>query len=356
MYRILLIIIIIIISYIFLFNLVDHFNNKQFDMERDIIPKDSKYVQNESIEFPIPDAYLTYYLPIDSNNIYDYKIISEFRNILGRPPTSEEIKLYRFKLLTGEVDEIFMRTILYNSTEYEYMKETQLNEVEHTLEFNTHKKMLFEIITNLYMLYHKDEIYENMLEHLRSILIHFQFDMYLFIAFLSSKKYIPFQTEVLETDIINKYVLREIFYKHFILLELHNIANAIKQEDLKNGKSSIFKNIFDGQKALLDKNREDMIKAKEEEERRRLAEIAKGNCDLPVKKKKIYNPISHNLPYKTNIAHNPPICTSLGDKFKYKSNNEISNYTTIEQSKDTVIGSIMPNFKYQEYVEQITQN
>ena len=122
MYRILLIIIIIIISYIFLFNLVDHFNNKQFDMERDIIPKDSKYVQNESIEFPIPDAYLTYYLPIDSNNIYDYKIISEFRNILGIPPTSEEIKLYRFKLLTGEVDEIFMRTILYNSTEYEYMK------------------------------------------------------------------------------------------------------------------------------------------------------------------------------------------------------------------------------------------
>ena len=42
------------------------------------------------------------------------------------------------------------------------MKETQLNQVEHTLEFNTHKKMLFEIITNLYMLYHKDEIYENM--------------------------------------------------------------------------------------------------------------------------------------------------------------------------------------------------
>mgnify|MGYP001261337815 CR=1 FL=1 len=352
-----LIIIILIVFYIFMYHCnYERYTEKQYNFDRDIIPKSSTYIESESIESPIPDAYLTHYIPVEDeniHNIFDYIIIRHYRHILQRPPTSKEIKIYRYKLLTGEVDETFMVTILYNSLEYELMKETQLNVVEYELEFKTYERMLYEVISLLYLNYHQTQVYEDMLPHLRSLLIHFQFDMYIFIACLSSEKYKPFETEVLETVIMNKYVLREIFYKHFILLELHNIANAIKQEDLKDGKSSIFKDIFNGQKLLETKDREDAEREKLENERRRLAEIAKNNtCEVKIRKKKIYNPISHNMPYRTISEHNPPICTTLGQPQQYREY-ESDKYTTIKESIETDIGSIMPKFQYKEYVEKI---
>jgi len=355
MYRILLIIVVILIVYIITYHYgIEKYTEKQYDLDRDIIPRSSTYIESESIETPIRDAYLTYYMPIndeDIHNIYDHIIIKHYRHILGRPPTGKEIKIYRYKLLTQEVDETFMITILYNSLEYEYMKETQLNAVEYELEFKTYERMLFQILRQLYFNYHNEEPYTNMLSYLRSLLIHFQFDMYIYIACLSSEKYKPFELEVLETVVMNKYVLREIFYKHFILLELHNQANAIKQEDLKNGKSSIFTQLFNGQKLQENKDREDAKKAKEEAERLRLAENAKSDkCYVSIRKKKVYNPISHSMPFRTLNEHNPPVCTTLGRQQNYREY-ESDKYTTIKESIDTDIGSIMPKFQYNEYVE-----
>lgn len=372
MYKIILTVIVILILYIFVY----HYGIEKYtepsgssgssgsmgsssestetpDISR-IIPYSSTYIESESIETPIEDSYLTYYMPITDeqiHNIYDYIIIRNVRHILGRPPTSKEIKIYRYKLLTGEVDETFMITILYNSLEYEYMKEMQLNVVNYELEFNTYKRMLYEILRQLYFNYHNEAIYDDMLPILRSILIHLQFDMYLYIAFLSSEKYKPFEIEILETVVMSKFVLREIFYKHFILLELHNRGNAIKQEDLKDGKSNIFSLIFDGQKLQENKDREDAIRAKEDAERRRLAENAKGTqCEVSIRTKKVYNPISHNMPFSSKIANNPPVCTTLGRPYNYKEY-ESGTYTSIRESIETDVGSIMPTFEYREYVE-----
>ena len=123
MYRILLIIVVILIVYIITYHYgIEKYTEKQYDLDRDIIPRSSTYIESESIETPIRDAYLTYYMPIndeDIHNIYDHIIIKHYRHILGRPPTGKEIKIYRYKLLTQEVDETFMITILYNSLEYE---------------------------------------------------------------------------------------------------------------------------------------------------------------------------------------------------------------------------------------------
>lgn len=356
MYRIILIIVVIISVYIIITydSGIEKYTEKQYDLDRDVIPRSSTYMESESIETPIPDSYLTFYIPVDDeqiHNIYDHIIIKHYRHILGRPPTGKEIKMYRYKLLTQEVDETFMITILYNSLEYEYMKETQLNAVEYELEFKTYQRMLFEILTQLYFKYYNEQVYDNMLPYLRSLLIHFQFDMYIYIACLSSEKYKPFEVEVLETPVMNKYVLREIFYKHFILLELHNRANAIKQEDLKDGKSGIFGEIFDGLKLQEIKDREDARKAKEEAERRRLAESSRSNkCETTIRTKKVYNPISHSMPFRTVNEHNPPVCTTLGRPQNYKEY-ESNKYTTIPESIDTDIGSIMPKFQYNEYVE-----
>lgn len=355
MYRIIVVSIIIIfyIYFIYIVN-IDYFSNKQYNI--DIRPSDSKYIEYLSIEYPIENSYLTHYIPIentDVNNIYDYIIIRNFRDILERPPNTNEIKTFRFKLLTGEVDEIFLKTILYNSSEYEHMKSTQINSVSYELEFNTYTQMLYEIITKLHFNYNNETIYDNMLPNLKSIIIHFQFDMYLFIAVLSSEKYKNFELDILNTDIINKFILREIFYKHFILLEIHNTANAIKKEDLKNGKSSLFESIFDGQVLLNNKNREDSIRDIEELARLKILQNAKNNrCKPNTITKKIYNPINHNMPYNNNIAHNPPICTTLGEEINYKPSNELGVYTSIEESKKTQIGTIMPKFQYREYVEK----
>ena len=155
----------------------------------------------------------------------------------------------------------------------------------------------------------------------------------------------------------SKYKLREIFYKHFILLELHNEANAIKQKDLKDGKSNIFNQIFNGFKERINKDKKDQEKLLDDLKRKKLKDYANSKkCEYP-QTKKIYNPISHNSPYKTSTAHNPPICTTLGQNnklrvFPYK----INDYKT-KIKEDTQVGSIMPKFNYNEFVEyQINDN
>jgi len=377
------IIFVLILFYIFKYTYnYEYFQDiHHYNLDRDVIPQQSN---NLSIEMPITDNYLSHQVDIeDFDNIdvvYDYKIINQYKKILLRSPNNKEIKLHRLRLITGEQDEHFIKINLYNSTEYSIMKDTQINEVYHELEYNTYEKILFDIIKNLYINYnhihklehsHKkiknnhnhnqiinqNKIYENMLPHLKDILIHFQFDMYLFIALLSSKKYKPFEIEILEITVINKYKLREIFYKHFILLELHNEANAIKEKDLKDGKSNIFNEIFNGFKERINKDKNDQEKLLDHLKKQKLKDYANSKkCQYP-QTKKIYNPISHNSPYKTSIAHNPPICTTLGQNnksrvFPYK----INDYKT-KIKEDTQVGSIMPKFNYNEFVEyQINDN
>ena len=56
------------------------------------------------------------------------------------------------------------------------------------------------------------------------------------------------------------------------------------------------------------------------------------------------------MPFRTMNEHNPPVCTTLGRRQNYKEY-ESNKYTTIPESIDTDIGSIMPKFQYNEYVE-----
>lgn len=357
-----LIVLIILISVYVIFHhyKLEEFTDKQYVLDRDVIPQQSAYIPQLSIEVPIPDAYLTHTFDIGDtqiDNIYDYKIIHLFRTILDRPPTDKEITSNRFKFITGEQDEQFLKMVLYNTTEYVQMKDTQINANEHELEHNVYRKMLYDLISNIYTKYHDRKIFDDMLPHLRDVLIHFQFDMYLFIAFISSKKYIGFEKEVLDTEIINKYRLRTILYNHYILLQLHNDANAVKEHDLKDGSSNILNEVFNAQKIRMNKNRQEEKKILEEDAKRKLRLHSQSKqCKFPKRvQKKVYNPISHNMPYRTNIAHNPPICTTIGEKplDVLPADKPINNgQTSLDEAKTrTQVGSIMPKFNYTEYVQ-----
>ena len=61
------------------------------------------------------------------------------------------------------------------------------------------------------------------------------------------------------------------------------------------------------------------------------------------------------MPYRTITEHNPPICTTLGQPQQYREyeSGKSHKYTTIKESIETDIGSIMPKFQYKEYVEKI---
>lgn len=91
-----LIVLIILISVYVIFHhyKLEEFTDKQYVLDRDVIPQQSAYIPQLSIEVPIPDAYLTHTFDIGDtqiDNIYDYKIIHLFRTILDRPPTDKEI-------------------------------------------------------------------------------------------------------------------------------------------------------------------------------------------------------------------------------------------------------------------------
>ena len=321
-----------------------------------------------SIDVPIEDMYLSHRFELGDENIqvdsiYDYKIVMLYRDILDRAPTQDEMKIHRLRFITGEEDYQFLRMVLYNTVEYVQMKDLQINHVEHELEHNVYKKMLKDILTNLYMKYKEDKVPDDdMVEYLRDILVHFQFDMYLFIAFLRSEKYNSFEKQVLDEEIMDKYKLREILYENFIPLQLHKDANDMKEVDLQDGTSGILTDdiIPAGELRLQNIRRQEEERISEESKRRVRKYVSGEQCKYNENKnknknkptKKIYDPISHNMPYSSKIAHNPPICTSLGRE------NNVSPMVAntfsgvkLEDLDNTNIGSIMPKFEYREYVE-----
>ena len=363
------IIILILIFYIFLGDVVlggkdevlksrEGYSSYMYDMERDII-----HSNKLSIEDPISEVYLPHSVDVgstDIDSVYNYRIVNIYKEILNRQPNSRELIVHRRKFITGEQDEDFLRVILYNNVEYMNIMDLQSNAIEYRLEHSIMKKKLYDMITALFEQHRKGGmgLKASMLPILRDVMIHLRFDLYLFVSVLKDKKYDDFEKDIMETIVINKYNIREIFYRHYDLKNLKEVAELMKEEDLKNGKSSLLSSVFSVD--LLRERRKEEEERLKEEARQRVKDYANNKRCKFEKKIRIDDPIDHKMPHKSNWANRPPICTTLGmrsnvnpqNKNRYMSS---PTWTTIEESKKTGMGSIMPKFEYKEYVEYVKE-
>lgn len=326
-----------------------------YDLKRDVKTMQSNDVLNSSIEIPIKEAYLPHDIDIgytEIDTIYNYKIIMIYKEVLDRQPISRELKRTRMKFITGEQDEDFLRVILYNTVEYMNIMDMQNNSVQTQLEHSVMKRKLYDVISALYKQHvGKDkkeiDILNDMLSVLRDVMIHLRFDLYLFVAVLKDKKYNEFEKDILDEIVLNKYIEHKIFYTHFDILSLKKSAELMKEEDLKDGKSSLLDSVFSID--FLEKRRSEEEKRLREEAKKRVIEYA-NNKRCEFSKKKMYDPIDHKKPYKSNWANRPPICTTLGEDNTVYPATHGDYWTTLEESKKTGMGSIMPKFEFREYV------
>ena len=205
------------------------------------------YNDKTNIDDPISDAYLPY-----SSNVflsrhkspeqanYEYIIMNVFKNILHRNPSASELIRYSAEMANNEIDEHLLRAQLLNTTEYRRNVKLQSNDVFSDLEYSYAKEDILSYITKVYFEETGQDVKKPLLLPLRDIYVYLQNNEYLFRAFILHKNYPLFENEILETKLLTKSALAEIFERYFLLYDLKVMANTIKRSQVveRNRQSS----------------------------------------------------------------------------------------------------------------------
>uniref|UniRef100_A0A6C0CH59 Uncharacterized protein n=1 Tax=viral metagenome TaxID=1070528 RepID=A0A6C0CH59_9ZZZZ len=379
--------IIILIFLIFLFILYQYsFNNK--------VEKFTASTTNyDTIETLIDDNML----PSNPNQkiqLTEYDIISIFKTILERTPTSDEMNKFAY------FDTSQLKEYLFNSPEYDKLIRIQDNRYNNDVESSIAKKNLLTRIMKIYKVVYKKDAPDAIVEPLKDCFIHLQLNDYLFISMLENINYISFETEVLSTYVLSKKVLLDLFNKYFNVLELkmisqqkiNNINNmendidnditTIKEDilkvkdvlskdiDLNDFIKNTFPNVFN---VLLKSAVSDSELLDDKEKIKHYLSIIEHykntteRLEMPDKTQekiqklpqdtelyyRIYDPIDYKATNR-DVNKRPPICTSLGQPQLtqpiFTESKLLFQGTDYDKAfEETQIGSIMPKFIYKEY-------
>jgi hypothetical protein len=182
----------------------------------------------------IPYSQNIYDKPMAERNIYEYEVISVYKKVLDRNPNQDELEKAAKQFADGEMDEELLRTYLLNSTEYSMNVKVQSNSVNEDIEYRYAKEDLLLMISKMYFQELRTEAPKRMLLPLRDVFMLLENDKYLFRAFLIHDKYKQFENEILESKMLKKENILQIFEKYFNMNEIRLKANDIKRYDALN--------------------------------------------------------------------------------------------------------------------------
>jgi hypothetical protein len=203
-------------------------------------------VVDYNIQDAVGDANIAYALNIYSkplpssaedmqqNNNWEYTIISQYRRVLGRSPSTEEIEQHMQQYLDKEIDENTLKIYLLNSSEYALNAKLQSNDINEELEYTYAKEDMFLMIAKMYFNELKKEPPRIMLLPLRDVFMMLGNDKYLFRAFLIHFNYQNFENDLINTKGMKKENIIQLFNKHFVYDEIRMKANDIKRYDALN--------------------------------------------------------------------------------------------------------------------------
>lgn len=337
----------------------------------------------DKITDPISDAFLPDHMDLKThseNKINEFIIINTYKNLLDRQPKPEELNKTLIEFYNGELNEDLLKTRIYNSNEYRMIAKMQSNDVDAGL---ISQVSAINMIDNLREIYKKElmkDPVKEMLLPLKDCYIHLQYNDYLFRAMLQHANFALFEKEVLETLMLSREKLLDIFNKHFIMSELRLSANEIKRKDLLSRKSTKIPEPIDSNKGS-DLNTSNLLGANEQ-----ISKIVKdgnnvfninivldesmmrgisrpySNVTEPINNNKsssdtcrIYDPIKYQQHYRGDMRYRPNVC-SYGTKQVvqpiFLDSKMLFNGTDLQEAIDhTQVGSIMPKFEYREYEE-----
>jgi len=341
------------------------------------------FTEEKNIEIPISDSYIPDQIDDKYLNI-DYNIITLYKQYLDRSPDSTELKKARY------ISQDDLKTHLLNSPEYIHMINMQDNNAGDNLEGAIGKKNLFDKISRIYKKELGRDINKKLFLPLRDCFVYLQFNDYLFIALLTHNKYADFEKDILNSSMMTKQKLLDLFNNYFDLLDLKYKANDIikhkrfnifdrfdnkehhEDNDDDNNKNEIKyydikTNNKDEEKHKKhedkDKKDDNFIEKQIDKVKDKIFDKDKIAKNLDKNKNKdsniilrIYDPIDYNKSNKND--YRTPICNNLGIKnepYPIIIGTDLAlNATDLDKAFNTTqVGSIMPKFEYREYNDVI---
>jgi hypothetical protein len=339
---------------------------------------DQKY---DKITDPISDAFLPDRLDLKTHSetkINEFIIINTYKNLLDRQPKAEELSKLLIEFYNGELNEDLLKTRIYNSTEYRMVAKMQSNDIDAGLISQVSAMNMIDRLREMYKIELIKDPVKEMLLPLKDCYIHLQYNDYLFRAMLIHAHFLLFEKEVLETLMLSREKLLDIFNKHFIMSELRLSANEIKRKELLNRQSSSVPEPDDKKKGA-DLNTSNLLGAGDQ-----ISKIVKDGNNVfninivldesmmrgiarpysndikPIsnsseKTCKIYDPIKYQQHYRGDMRYRPNVCSygtqQVVQPIFLDSKTLFQGTDLKEAAENTSVGSIMPKFEYREYEE-----
>lgn len=339
----------------------------------------------DTITDQIDDVYLPY---VDTGinteinkNINEYTIINTYKQTLNRQPSSIELKKLLAEFKDEKLDDNLLKTRLYNSPEYKMNVKMQSNDTDPGLISTVSSINMIDKLKKMYKTELKKDIESKMISPLKDCYIHLQYNDYLFIAMLRDERYRDFEREVLETHMLSREKMLDLFNKYFLLADLRIEGNKKKREELLSMKGDnvvVPENILKDNKTGLsvkesnnnlgaDKQISKIVKDGNNIFNINILlsdDIKNGNNSTPYsndnsytdgdiingkKTQRIYNPLKYKQQYRGDMRYRPNVCSygtpQVVQPLYFKS------YGTDlkDASENTQVGSIMPKFEYREY-------
>ena len=299
-------------------------------------------------------------------------IVDLYMAILRRNPTSNELKKHVTSIDKNEYSLAELEIRLYNTDEYKRMIKTQNNSLSPEMSRMVEEKEVLFYIRELYFRARVQKADKSILLPLKDLFIYFDFNAYKFMALLRHTKYADFEQEFKEIKNLSKESLIELYHLRFDDTKLTQDGEALrKTEKLKplGGEvSTSVTGVPSGSLSMSDLDTiAEYIKKSLQDELKKKEYASKSKTDTETKttetssssfctnQRYYLDPKSTilNSSYGFSVPQkHPPICIPVGEKHSV-SPVVFGNLmgASVEESKDTQVGSILPKFEFSEYLE-----
>lgn len=314
-----------------------------------------------------------YYVTETFLSTQDHQILIDlYMSILNRNPTSKELSTHVTALDKNEYTLQELEIRLYNSDEYKRMVKTQNNLLSPEVSRMIEEREVLLYIRELYFRARSQKAEKSILLPLKDLFIYFNFNAYKFMALLRHTNYSDFEEEFKKMKNLSKESLIELYHLRFDDLKLTQDGEALrKTEKLKplGGQVSTVTGVSSGSLSATDLESisEYLKKSLQDEMKKKIESLSKitsgetkstmetGSTSFCTNQRYYLDPKSTVKDAKCGFSvpqKHPPICIPVGEK------HSVSPVVfgdlrgaSLEESKDTQVGSILPKFEFSEYLE-----
>lgn len=280
-----------------------------------------------------------------------------YLDILERYPNNNEVKEHQRPIIKGTRTFDGVRQRLIDSAEYKNKIKLQSNTLSPELPKMISDSKLLRHLASIYQEVRGKRIPPKMVLPIKDVYVRLDYNDDALRYMLRSESWTDFEQDILDDEDFSEQKLDELIHKHFgsIAKIMENAAASVPKpsnveqkikrmiEDEDSDMSNLLKRIKDEAKYIENK----VLPANKNTECVRDQEISirTHEGDMVLRPE-----FAWSVP-----QHRPPVCTTLGQPSPVQpvhlNSSLAANATPLSEAANTSVGSIMPKFRYKEYVD-----